>query len=194
MNKGGRLIIVANTTDQDQIGNPTYRTMIHLLKMVGAERFNQLILSPDWVFIPDQWQAQMWTKLFAKIPLENLISFQPPCRRRITRSSPAGTVTFTCAGATLQGRPDGDPKVVSVAVAEEVSGSGRKRGAKRQLLTWLTDLIGSRSSLKPAVHTKIRVKSNFIHPCRHRIGIHNKKQAASPSGGFLFLFSVTDLL
>lgn len=78
LKKGGRLIIVANTTDQDQIGNPTYRTMIHLLKMTGAEKFNRLILSPDWPFIPDQWQAQMWAKLFAKIPPENLIYFSPP--------------------------------------------------------------------------------------------------------------------
>lgn len=120
LKKGGRLVIAANTTDQDQIGNPTYRTMIHLLKLIGAKHYNRLILSPDWSFIPDQWQAQMWTKLFAKIPPENLIYFSPsmpaadyqllPCRDGNMYLPPA---------QRYQGNLATIPSVVEAAVTEE---------------------------------------------------------------------------
>ncbi|MCJ7651928.1 MAG: hypothetical protein MUP85_25295, partial [Candidatus Lokiarchaeota archaeon] len=36
-----------------------------------------MILSPDWTFIPDQWQVQMWARLFSKIPPENFIYYSP---------------------------------------------------------------------------------------------------------------------
>lgn len=74
---GGRLIVAANNTDSDPVGSPMYRTVLHLLTLFGAERFNRLILSPDWSFIPEQWQVQMWAKLFAKIPQENFIYYSP---------------------------------------------------------------------------------------------------------------------
>jgi hypothetical protein len=32
-----------------------------------------MILDPSWNFVPEQWEAQMWTRLFRKIPPENLI-------------------------------------------------------------------------------------------------------------------------
>lgn len=74
---GGSLIMAANNTDADPVGSPRYRTVLHLLRQIGPERFNRLILSPDWTFIPEQWQVQMWTKLFAKIPLENFVYYSP---------------------------------------------------------------------------------------------------------------------
>lgn len=74
---GGSLIVVANNTDADPVGSPNYRTMIHLLKMNGAEEFNRLLLSPDWSFVPEQWQVQMWTRLFNKIPPTNFIYYSP---------------------------------------------------------------------------------------------------------------------
>ncbi|NLW56846.1 MAG: nickel-dependent lactate racemase [Firmicutes bacterium] len=139
LKKGGRLIIVANTTDQDQIGNPTYRTMIHLLKMIGAERFNQLILSPDWVFIPDLWQAQMWTKLFAKIPPENLIYFSPSMSAHDYHILP-------CRDGNLYLPPEqrygGDlasiPMVVTAAVTEEVERI-RKEEKREATIAYLAD-------------------------------------------------------
>src|SRR5690554_5289126 len=74
---GGRLIMGASTTDLDPIGSPMYRTVLHLLKMIGVDKFMQLLLSPDWVFIPEQWQVQMWARLFSKIPQENLVYYSP---------------------------------------------------------------------------------------------------------------------
>ncbi|NLG83886.1 MAG: nickel-dependent lactate racemase [Firmicutes bacterium] len=74
---GGRLILVANHTDPDPVGSPQYRTLIHLLKMAGAEAFTALIQAREWVFIPEQWQVQMWAKVFTKIPMNHLIYFAP---------------------------------------------------------------------------------------------------------------------
>jgi lactate racemase len=53
----GFLIEFANNTDVNPLGSANYHTLIHLLKLLGAERFNQLLFSPDWSFIPDQWQV-----------------------------------------------------------------------------------------------------------------------------------------
>ena len=73
----GKLIMIANNNDKDLIGSEKYKTVLHLLKIIGVKQFNHLILSPDWTFIPDQWQVQMWTRLFFKIPPENFIYYSP---------------------------------------------------------------------------------------------------------------------
>ncbi len=73
----GKLILVANNTDPNPIGSPMYRTVLHLLKLMGAAKFKQLLLSPDWSFIPDQWQVQMWAKLFTKISFDDFIYYSP---------------------------------------------------------------------------------------------------------------------
>jgi len=73
----GKLIMIANNNDKDLIGSEKYKAVLHLLKIIGAKQFNHLILSPDWTFIPDQWQVQMWTRLFFKIPPENFIYYSP---------------------------------------------------------------------------------------------------------------------
>ena len=74
---GGRLLVVADNTDLDPMGSSNYKTMLHLLKLMGPEKFNQLLLSDDWSFVPEQWQVQMWAKLFAKIPFGNFIYYSP---------------------------------------------------------------------------------------------------------------------
>ena len=47
--------------------------MMHLLGEKGTEEFIKTILDPNWDFVPEQWEAQMWTRLFKIIPPENLI-------------------------------------------------------------------------------------------------------------------------
>ena len=69
--------MIANNNDKDLIGSEKYRAVLHLLKIIGAKQFNRLILSSVWTFIPDQWQVQMWTRLFSKIPPENFIYYSP---------------------------------------------------------------------------------------------------------------------
>ena len=73
----GKLIMIANNNDKDLIGSEKYKTVLHLLKIIGAKQFKHLILSPDWTFIPDQWQVQMWCRLFDKTPQDNFIYYSP---------------------------------------------------------------------------------------------------------------------
>jgi nickel-dependent lactate racemase len=74
---GGRLIMAANNTDSEPIGSLRYQTVLQLFKLIGVEAFNRLILSPDWSFIPEQWQVQMWGKLYNKIAPEDFIYYSP---------------------------------------------------------------------------------------------------------------------
>lgn len=74
---GGVLIMAANNTEPNPIGSPKYQTVLHLLKLIGVEAFNKLILSESWTFIPEQWQVQMWAKVFTKISMDNFIYYSP---------------------------------------------------------------------------------------------------------------------
>jgi hypothetical protein len=74
---GGHVILVADTTDPDPVGTMHYRALMTMLKEVGCEAFDRLIKSPDWTFVPDQWQVQMWGRVFATIPCSHLHYFSP---------------------------------------------------------------------------------------------------------------------
>jgi nickel-dependent lactate racemase len=71
--KQGMCLLAARHTDSDPIGRETYKRMLRLLGEVGAEKFIRMLLDPDWTFVPEQWEAQMWTRLFEKTPPENLL-------------------------------------------------------------------------------------------------------------------------
>ena len=69
----GICLLAAHHTDKDPIGGQNYKRMIRLLGEVGAETFIRKIIDPSWSFVPEQWEAQMWAKLFKKIPPENFL-------------------------------------------------------------------------------------------------------------------------
>jgi nickel-dependent lactate racemase len=71
--QGGRLIIAAHHTDVDPVGSARYRTTLHLLKLLGPEGYERLLLSDAWQFVPDQWEPQMWAKVLRRMPAHNLI-------------------------------------------------------------------------------------------------------------------------
>lgn len=73
LEEDGTCLLVAYHTDPDPIGMTNYKRMLRLLKEKGPEKFMETILSPSWIFVPDQWEAQMWARLFNKIQMENLI-------------------------------------------------------------------------------------------------------------------------
>jgi nickel-dependent lactate racemase len=78
LRKGGHLIAAADHTDAaGPVGSLPYRTTLQLLKLVGPEAFTRIIMSEDWTFIPEQWQTQMWTKLFNRIPFGHFHYFAP---------------------------------------------------------------------------------------------------------------------
>lgn len=69
----GICILAAYHTDKDSIGGENYKRMVRLLGEVGSRKFIQMILDPAWTFVPEQWEAQMWTRLFEKTSPENLL-------------------------------------------------------------------------------------------------------------------------
>jgi len=69
----GICLLAAHHTDPCPIGGPNYKKMMRLLGEKGAEKFIDTILSPSWTFIPEQWEAQMWTRLFRTTRPENLL-------------------------------------------------------------------------------------------------------------------------
>jgi hypothetical protein len=75
--QGGYVILIADTTDLDPLGTDSYRSLLGVLADIGPEAFARAILSKDWEFAHDQWGVQIWTKLFQKLPCENLFYFSP---------------------------------------------------------------------------------------------------------------------
>jgi hypothetical protein len=73
MKEGGMLIIAADNRDAEPIGTPEYRSLIHLLKLQGIDRYLRIISHPDWKFTKDQWEPEVWGRVLRKIGEEGLI-------------------------------------------------------------------------------------------------------------------------
>lgn len=78
LRKGGWLVILADLRDKgNKVGGINYRTALALLKLQGPEGFLRTIRSPDWTFLPEQWQVQQWGKVFERIPMDHLLLYAP---------------------------------------------------------------------------------------------------------------------
>jgi len=111
--EGGYVLMVADNTDSDPIGSLAYRTMLQLLKLTGREAFDRTILSPDWTFIPEQWQVQMWNRMFKVIPQEHFYYMSPQFGDGEYRICPGEKLS------DLSGLEEGSPaEHLSAAVAE----------------------------------------------------------------------------
>lgn len=75
--EGGRMLILAANTDVDPVGSARYRSVLTLLTLIGVERFRRLIFSPDWSFIPEQWEVQAWARILDRLGPEGLIYYSP---------------------------------------------------------------------------------------------------------------------
>jgi lactate racemase len=71
--KGGVLIIATDNRDAEPIGGPEYRSLLHLLKIQGGEHYMKMIEAPGWNFTKDQWEPEMWAKVFRKIDEKDFI-------------------------------------------------------------------------------------------------------------------------
>ena len=69
----GFILLAANNLDVEPVGGTEYRTLLHLLKILGPDRFVSVMRHPDWVFTKDQWQPQMWAKPLRWVGTEGLI-------------------------------------------------------------------------------------------------------------------------
>ncbi|UCF15192.1 MAG: nickel-dependent lactate racemase [Phycisphaerales bacterium] len=63
----GKVILLGDLTDPDPVGNPNYKEMLRLAIRLGPEDYLQKILAPDWAFVPDQWEVQMWAKAYRRL-------------------------------------------------------------------------------------------------------------------------------
>ena len=68
--KGGILILATDNRDAEPIGGPEYKSLLHMLKIQGADRYLKMIEAPGWRFTKDQWEPEMWAKVFRKIDEE----------------------------------------------------------------------------------------------------------------------------
>lgn len=73
----GYLLMLADNSDSDRIGSLEYRTVLQLLKLIGPDACERMLLSEDWTFIPEQWQVQMWIRLFRKVPFDHFFYYSP---------------------------------------------------------------------------------------------------------------------
>ena len=73
----GYLILGADCTDPDPVGKDSYRSVLPFLKDNNSEDFIAVLSADDWTFIPDQWQVQMWAKLFSVIPQDHFYYYAP---------------------------------------------------------------------------------------------------------------------
>ena len=74
----GYMIILGDIRDKkDPVGSLNYKTCLSLLTTVGEENYFKMICSPDWTFIPDQWQVQQWGKLFERTAPDHLVFYAP---------------------------------------------------------------------------------------------------------------------
>ena len=83
---GGSLVMAADNRDSEPIGSDGYRATLALLKKIGPEAFNRVLASPDWEFIVDQWEAQMWARVLYRVRPSDFVYFAPqldPGDRRI---------------------------------------------------------------------------------------------------------------
>lgn len=74
----GYVLVAGDTVDSvNRVGALPYRTALQLLKLIGPEKFMRLIKSDQWEFLPEQWQVQMWCKLFQVIPMDHFYFYSP---------------------------------------------------------------------------------------------------------------------
>ncbi len=73
----GIMAIAANNIDASPIGSPEYKTLLHLLKILGPDRYVSILRHPDWLFTKDQWEPEMWGKPLRKVGEDGLIYCAP---------------------------------------------------------------------------------------------------------------------
>ena len=71
--EGGVIIIAADNRDPEPIGGPEYKTLTHLLKLLGPDGYVEVLRSPGWKFTKDQWEPEVWGRVLRKVGEDGLI-------------------------------------------------------------------------------------------------------------------------
>jgi nickel-dependent lactate racemase len=137
LRKNGYLVIIADTTDKGNVvGGINYRTTLALLTLTGPDNFLRMINSKDWTFIPEQWQVQMWTKVFQRIPMEHLILYSPKLDALWWPGLP-GLDGSTFLSEDLKDSPTTFKTVVAQALSSIAE--REKKDLKSMDITWISD-------------------------------------------------------
>ncbi|WP_332446767.1 nickel-dependent lactate racemase [Sphaerochaeta sp.] len=129
LKKDGYLISIANFTDKkDIIGSITYKTVLGILSLCGAEALIKVLHSKDWPFIPDQWQVQKWASTFEKIPLDHYYYFAP----QLSGTAGAGLPGINVAALT-------ESKDYSEVIQHTISLIKKREGNRALKILWLSD-------------------------------------------------------
>jgi len=75
--ENGLIVMAANNADVEPIGSREYRTLLHLFKILGPDRYISILKHPGWVFTKDQWEPEMWGKPIRKVGEDGLIYCAP---------------------------------------------------------------------------------------------------------------------
>lgn len=75
---GGTLILSACHTDPDPIGSARYKSVLPLLRSLGPDGLDARLLEPDWTFVPEQWQVQMWGRVLRQLGPDGRLIYCSP--------------------------------------------------------------------------------------------------------------------
>lgn len=132
LKKDGYLIAIANITDKgDAIGSINYKTTLALLHLMGPDKFVKLLNSPDWQFLPEQWQVQQWAKVFKKTEEKNFYFYAPQIEHKNFTGLPGVDVRTLFEEKVEEMSSD----IFSVAIEKAISDIERRTGKKREELS-----------------------------------------------------------
>jgi nickel-dependent lactate racemase len=98
----GSIVLLGNLSDPDPVGGGNYKKMLRLLSSVGHDEFIRKIRSADFEFVPEQWQVQMWARVFEKLGAEaSLLSCLPQLE-----NIPDGLIPETNVSRLVPRNPD----------------------------------------------------------------------------------------
>jgi len=69
--------VVAANTEERPVGSERYRSLLHILTLIGPERFRRLLFSPAWTFVPEQWEVQAWASVLEQVGVDRLVYYSP---------------------------------------------------------------------------------------------------------------------
>jgi len=84
----GLIVMVSNTLDAEPIGSREYKTLLHLLTILGPDAYLSILRHPDWVFTKDQWEPEMWGKALRRVGTGGLIFCAPQISEEDSRILP----------------------------------------------------------------------------------------------------------
>lgn len=129
LKKDGYLVSIADCTDGGHvIGSLNYRITLALLKIGGPEKFLKLLKSPDWIFLPEQWQVQMWARVFNKIDDDHFYFYAPQIKENWDKQIPGQSIRHLFD----EGTDETAQNIYQVAVEKAISDVEKRTGKDRK--------------------------------------------------------------